>query len=93
VAISGHQPNTSIFISIFIDIHSGTNRRENKKNFRPIHLNYFSANEQCFPPTTNQYKYQHKPNFNISEQGVTNRREKKKLTFRAQIEEKTNKKN
>jgi hypothetical protein len=34
-----------------------------------IRLNYFSANEQCFSLTTNQYKYQHKPNFSISEQG------------------------
>ena len=24
---------------------------------------YFSANEQCIPLTTNQHEYQHKPNF------------------------------
>jgi hypothetical protein len=37
------------------------------RNWLPCSLEllqlYFSANEQCFSLITNQYKYQHKPNF------------------------------
>jgi hypothetical protein len=39
------------------------------ENIHPVRLNYFSANKQCFPLTTNQHKHQHKPNFSISKQG------------------------
>jgi hypothetical protein len=33
------------------------------KCFAALLQQYFSANEQCFPLTTNQHKHQYKPNF------------------------------